>query len=260
MLTSSLCWKLHFGNQVGYLFGSFHIKSAQTYALTLNVIPLLECCDLLCLEVDLDRAHADLQIYPLKTLRSIIPSYLADRWRPRFKRYYSLDIDLFFDLPAYLFYQAVTSRCFDSTSPVMVDEQLWDKAKSMDLPVRGLESIESQLDLLKLMEQNELLKMIGPAVKTVSKFRKNVQRLLNIYLQQDIRRLYLMGKSQAGTMRNSLIYRRNRTMTDQILEVFVAGHQPFVAVGAGHLAGEQGVLRLLKRAGFKIQPVDITKL
>lgn len=84
--------------------------------------------------------------------------------------------------------------------------------------------------------------------------------MLKIYLHQDIRRLYQMGKRQAGVLRNTLIYQRNHLMVEGILQEFISGHAPFVAIGAGHLAGEQGVLRLLKRAGVKVRPISINTL
>lgn len=260
MLAPALCWKLQSGNQVGYIFGTFHIKSAETYALTQSVYPYLEQCDMLCLEVDLDSARTGIQIHQLKTLRSIITPHLAKRWQPRLKSYYSLEIDQFLDLPAHMLYQAMTSSCFDSAVPTMVDEQLWEKAKSIGLPIRGLESIEKQLAILKLMEGSELLNMIKPSIRTVKKFRNSVLKMLKIYLHQDIRRLYQMGKRQAGVLRNTLIYQRNHLMVEGILQEFISGHAPFVAIGAGHLAGEQGVLRLLKGAGVKVRPISINTI
>jgi len=52
-----------------------------------------------------------------------------------------------------------------------------------------------------------------------------------------------------------LLNDRNRNWIPVIEEKFVA--QPtFVAVGAGHLAGPEGVLHLLKEQGFTITPIS----
>jgi hypothetical protein len=35
----------------------------------------------------------------------------------------------------------------------------------------------------------------------------------------------------------------------------MSSKQLFIAVGAGHLAGEMGVINLLKQAGYQVEPV-----
>jgi len=45
-------------------------------------------------------------------------------------------------------------------------------------------------------------------------------------------------------------------MTDRIIELAIK--QPlFCAIGAGHLAGKSGILRLLKQQGLTIKPINL---
>jgi len=46
---------------------------------------------------------------------------------------------------------------------------------------------------------------------------------------------------------------RNLTMTDKIKGYLDEDSTVFVVVGAGHLIGEQGIVKLLKKAGFKAE-------
>ena len=39
------------------------------------------------------------------------------------------------------------------------------------------------------------------------------------------------------------------------MQTLMAKQAMFIAVGAGHLAGEMGVLQLLRNEGFKVTPV-----
>lgn len=56
-----------------------------------------------------------------------------------------------------------------------------------------------------------------------------------------------------GGMKEVLIYNRNQLMYERI-----DGRREqssFYALGAAHLAGKKGVLRLLKNAGYKIKAI-----
>jgi Uncharacterized protein conserved in bacteria len=78
--------------------------------------------------------------------------------------------------------------------------------------------------------------------------------MLARYAQGDIQGLYKSAKKDAKGMRKVLLYRRNRLMAKRFAEI--ASREPlFCAVGAGHLAGGKGMLRLLKNAGFSLRPV-----
>jgi len=54
-----------------------------------------------------------------------------------------------------------------------------------------------------------------------------------------------------------LVYSRNRRWM-QSLQFVLRTKPTLIAVGAGHLPGEQGMLTLLKKAGFTLKPVANT--
>ena len=51
-----------------------------------------------------------------------------------------------------------------------------------------------------------------------------------------------------------LIYNRNRNWVE-VMPAIMAEQPTLFAVGAGHLCGEQGVLKLLEQAGYTIEGV-----
>jgi uncharacterized protein YbaP (TraB family) len=55
-------------------------------------------------------------------------------------------------------------------------------------------------------------------------------------------------------MRHVLLYDRFLKMVNSF-EKIAAGQSLFAAVGAGHLAGGKGVLRILKKRGYTITPI-----
>jgi uncharacterized protein YbaP (TraB family) len=51
-----------------------------------------------------------------------------------------------------------------------------------------------------------------------------------------------------------LLFNRNRNWVAQMKEIMPSASAMFV-VGAGHLPGEHGVIRLLENEGYKLEPV-----
>ena len=79
--------------------------------------------------------------------------------------------------------------------------------------------------------------------------------MTELYEQSDILKLYKVTRKQAKGMRKILLFNRNDLMAKRIAQ-FASEQSLFASIGAGHLAGEKGVLRLLKKKhGFKVKPV-----
>jgi uncharacterized protein YbaP (TraB family) len=52
-----------------------------------------------------------------------------------------------------------------------------------------------------------------------------------------------------------LLYNRNRNWVSKLSDLMVS-NSLVVAVGAGHLPGDKGVINLLRKAGYKVEPVN----
>jgi uncharacterized protein YbaP (TraB family) len=79
--------------------------------------------------------------------------------------------------------------------------------------------------------------------------------LTNRYLKQDLAGLWeLMQKDSEPEELEKLVYGRNRNWVSQMKDIMPQTPTMFV-VGAGHLPGEQGLIKLLEQEGYKLEPV-----
>ena len=60
-----------------------------------------------------------------------------------------------------------------------------------------------------------------------------------------------MDPAVAQRFNERLVTGRNRSMTERLVALFARG-STFVAVGAMHLPGEEGILSLLERRGYTV--------
>ena len=81
--------------------------------------------------------------------------------------------------------------------------------------------------------------------------------MIEAYKAQDIEKLGEYVKEDDGGLANYediLIYNRNRNWVTK-LKTLMPEKSLLIAVGAGHLAGEKGVIKLLRKEGYTVRPV-----
>ena len=141
---------------------------------------------------------------------------------------------------------------------MVLDRWLQDRARKAGKEVVGLETEQEHFDVydkIPLDQQADLLKLTLDQYADRKPFVPKVQ----IYLDGDLAtfeglwREYLswLPPDTAATVNARLIVNRNRTMVERVLPLMEKG-TTFVAVGAAHIAGEEGILRLLEQRGYTV--------
>ena len=138
--------------------------------------------------------------------------------------------------------------------PVSLDENLWEYAKSTSRSLHGIETLDEQLGVLKNIPLEMQVKMLLSVGKNIGSYRRHILHSAELYQKSDLRQLSKSVSKNTGKLRKLLIYKRNEVMADRIAEM-VAEKSLFAAIGAGHLSGGKGVIRLLKKKGLKLSPV-----
>jgi len=145
---------------------------------------------------------------------------------------------------------------FDSNN--VIDMAVQTRANDEGKPSGGLETVDDQINLLFNTPLTEQAEGLLEACKKDDTFQEQSQALSDAYKTQDLDRIFAVmtdgttGDSEAEMER--LIYSRNRNWVEK-LKLIMPERAALVCVGAGHLPGEQGLLQLLRNAGYKVEPV-----
>ena len=88
-----------------------------------------------------------------------------------------------------------------------------------------------------------------------------LKKLTNAYMKQDLNEMLRINEERVGNQcdpspseEDAMIYNRNKAWAEKLPAIMKAA-PTFVAVGALHLLGEKGLLNLLKRQGYTVEPV-----
>jgi uncharacterized protein YbaP (TraB family) len=90
----------------------------------------------------------------------------------------------------------------------------------------------------------------------MKKENKTMDELMQTYTEGNLTKLYELSQKSdiKGDAQKALITQRNHNMADRI-DVKIKNTSMFIAVGALHLPGEEGVIRLLEKKGYTVKNV-----
>ena len=153
-------------------------------------------------------------------------------------------------------------KYFPNLNPAdKIDIAVQNFAMENNKSILGLESIDDQLKALfgaSLERQAELL-LCGLQNQEYS--ISQIEFLIEYYSRADLDKLGAMMLSDDDPCPSSqeetekLNKNRNNNWI-QILPGMIGGKSSFIAVGALHLAGEEGLLNQLEKLGYKVEPVQ----
>ena len=266
----TLLWRIEnpSGGKPSYIYGTMHTNDDRAFRLMDSVIIALETSDNFAEEVNLDSLN------PLDLLSEVQMSgdtTLETLLNP--KDYQLLDSIVTKSLGTGLglmekikpiFLAVLAEQGSDAENKdAFLDLHLYNLAKQENKPVYGLERIEDQLKLLNTIPLKKQAKMLVEALQEGDNSKNNeLDELIKYYNARDLDGLYKYSQTDTMDFENfsqDFVTKRNYVMASGIQHIMKTG-TVFVAVGALHLAGTEGIINILKKRGYNVQPVLSKKI
>jgi len=156
---------------------------------------------------------------------------------------------------------------FDSPKPhteFNQDYLLTAMAEDLDKEVIGLESSKEHFATMDSLSNDEQLIILRAVLKKTEKEKlSDYNLLMKHYISGDVEQIRktderltgkLMSEAMWAKIKVQLMGERNKKMAIKIKEL-AKDKQLFIAVGASHLAGQDGLLNQLRDSGFKMSPI-----
>ena len=138
-----------------------------------------------------------------------------------------------------------------------VDRALIAEARERGIGVYELEFFSEQLGLFDNLSEEAQSDMLYAVAKDAQAGTSD--QLLEAWLSGDVDRMEQLSEASllANTeIRNSLLVQRNRAWVQPIHELVDFGWKPFIAVGAAHLVGPDGIPALLEARGYTVTRIQ----
>jgi uncharacterized protein YbaP (TraB family) len=154
----------------------------------------------------------------------------------------------------------MSPESMQSDEIVSYEMELFDQANKTSKAVGGLETMAYQMSLFDSIPYKQQALMLLDAVRGINVESDMFEQTVALYKRQDIEAmLSMIGESQDAqttNFENILLHNRNRNWIPVMKKLMVTESVMF-AVGAGHLGGESGVIRLLTKEGYQMTPVSV---
>jgi len=161
---------------------------------------------------------------------------------------------------ATLYQTILYQKLYQNNEDFFLDSYFQQVGEMKNKKIIALESVEQQSKILfgyQTLERQA--KILVEAVKDTSFLSEN-KKIIRLYKEQKIDSLLNMVLNDttktAPTKHelNEWIFDRNSEWAKKLPAIFKQ-NSAFVAVGAGHLAGKNGLIALLRKKGFKVQAI-----
>lgn len=126
-------------------------------------------------------------------------------------------------------------------------------------PIGQLETNAEQLGFFDALSEASQRQLLEGAIESSPETRKEFQAMLASWARGDvaaIARSFNSDLSASPELMNALIKRRNANWSKWIERRMAQPGSVMIAVGAGHLAGKDSVIELLKRDGYRVRRVQ----
>ena len=157
---------------------------------------------------------------------------------------------------------AVTLSMPQPETGQVLDMVLYQAALQANKPVHGLESVREQLDVFDTLSESSQIMLLQDALENFPRIDALHTELLQAYKRRDLGALMAINDASLDTgdrqladeLRRRLIRDRNRLMVER-MQPYLEQGRAFVAVGALHLPGADGLLQLLQQHGYSVRLV-----
>ena len=269
-LDNTLLWKIS-GNGLSrssYLFGTMHVLCADDATVSDSLKLVIKYCDRIYFELDMDNM-AEL-MGAMKYLRmndgQKLSELLTKEEYARVETYFKnnavpLPLAMMNRFKPYFISSMIGEQMMNCSQKNGMEELIMRESKQYPKEIRGLETTEFQASIFDSIPYEKQAKDLVNYIDSIDSYKQVTMEMVEVYREQNLDKMdTLMHKSDPGMdeYMDLLLYGRNRHWVEQ-MPALMKKQCILFAVGAGHLPGEQGVINLLRKKGYKVTPMKNIK-
>jgi uncharacterized protein YbaP (TraB family) len=260
----TVLWRIE-GNgikQTSYLFGTIHLMCPDQIKVDTVIKKCFGSTKELFLEIDMDdpqmmsKMMQNMSMTDGSTLENLLSKTDYDSMGNIFKEKAGMPMSLMGKAKPMLLMSALFPSLL-GCAPEGWEKVFQDMAKARNIPLKGLETIEYQMQVFDSVPYKVQATMLKDFMFNLDSSKKSFEEMLGLYLAKDINGLHdmVMKDENYRGYEALLLDNRNKNwipiISGQILQ-----KPTFFAFGAAHLGGDNGVISLLRKKGFTVTAMN----
>ena len=262
-------WEIN-GNglkQNSYIYGTMHIMCGGDVEMTPSIQNAFNKTETLLLEIDMDDPSMMGKMMQAslsqdgKTVSEKLGENLAAKVDATLKENSPITLAMVNSLNLPTLSMQIGMFALDCELDLGYDMLFVQEAKTKNKEIHGLESVDSQIKLLLSQPDSEAKQAIEYIVNNFDEVKTEMNKMVTTYKSQDVQKLYDITKETFSDPKypqgnlDEFLDQRNIAWIPEI-EKAIKEKPVFIAVGAAHLAGEKGVINLLRKAGYTVKAIN----
>ena len=257
-----LFWKMESPTGVAsYLFGTMHTDDNRVADLSPNVLEAIKNVDTFMME-SAENRDPSVMLMKEGNLASQLTEQEFEQVR-ELADFHVMHLGAAMQMKPWLL--AVVFDLPKPQTPFAQDNLLMTKSEDALKNVVGIETAAEHFGVMDNFSLDEQMVMLRAVLKrTPAQKEADFEALMAAYLAGDSDKISALDEQITGgmlpkeiwaKMRTKLLDERNVVMAERSIKV--ANEKPvFVAVGASHLAGDNGLIAAFKKAGYKLSAMQ----
>jgi uncharacterized protein YbaP (TraB family) len=260
----ALLWEISSNglSEKSYLFGSIHIQDKRVFQMDSVVWNRFEQSASFAMEFDVNKANkrqAAARMKMSKSYAKLLPNEDFQLLKKTVEECTKIPFIMVWRMKPFFISSLISQSVLTKDEKDPMDVYFLEKARKAKKTILELESFEEQINAIDKTPLNEQLESLVKLIHNPdlqASLRAGSELLISAYLTQDDTHLYqlILESDQNETFLRQFFTERNYNMLKKI-QTFAANGSTFIVVGAGHLAGDEGLVSLLQKEGYTLTPV-----
>ena len=263
---NSLFWEIS-GNglkESSFLYGTMHTQDERVFQFKEGVMDAFNHAEIYAMEINVDSVDQVALLsklimdstHSLKTLLTESEyTMVSDFFRDSLRQ----PLFLFEKMQPLFTAQMVSLRDLEAQQADALDIYFFKEAKKQKKQTIGLEKTMEQIDAFSAISYELQAKGLVDAVRDYGKEGElDMDAMMKYYVEGNLDKLLEMtteyddeDEEMSKIFNDVFLVKRNHNMADRA-EPFIKKGSTFIAVGAAHLPGEEGIIELLRKKGYKV--------
>ncbi len=245
-----------------YLYGTIHMICPEDFSMSDTLRSSFAKSEKIYLEIDMDDPAMTMKTLQLalmkdKSLKDLMSKEDYTRLEKFMQDSIGMPLMIFNKMKPFTLMSVLYTKVLPCSKMESYEQSFMAMAQQQKKEILGLEKLEDQFAVFDKIPDTAEVNMILNMINDFSGQKKEFAKMTEAYKRKDLDALAKMinaSPDMAG-YEDLLLVNRNKNWIP-VMEKAMATQGIFFAVGAGHLPGEDGVLTLLRKAGYTVTPVE----